>query len=756
MRSTTKEHEELLNVIDKVRSLGVGRFVDLPQIIVCGDQSSGKSSVLEAVSSIRFPVQANLCTRVATELILRRTSDARTVVSIVPSRDRSEEETEKLEKWGSTVNNTLDFAKLVNDAMAAMGVNRDSKRFGDDILRVEHSGPQQPNLTLVDLPGLFHAATQDQSSEDKKVVTKLVTSYMRKSRSIILAVITAKNDIAGQVVLDRIREIDPSGRRSMGVITKPDTLEGDDDRARFLKLAENKEIDFQLGWHVLRNRDPNMMNCSDEVRDRKEAEFFATGVWRSLPTPQVGIQPLVVKLDQILQSHILTELPGLIGDVEMGIDDCDSRLARLGDSRETLQQQKVYLLRISQTFSTLMKSAIDGIYNDAFFGSALTDEGYSKRLRAVVQNVLGDLARDRRVTGGTHEILDLKSVSPQEKDDYPIEITREDWLQKVQQLMKRTKGCELPGIFNPQIVSDLFYEQSQPWESAVDDYAALLVDAAKTAIDLIMETITDDTIGDGISGQILNPSMVNIRADLNDKIEEVLAPHKRGHPITYNHYLTDNIQKARQGRMKTQLLAKLKAHLSGMKTTFQGHLQAPHGNWSFDPEALVESLTQATEADMDRFACSEATDVMFAYYKVGATCDSRGNGYCLDRRLSFPLSPLLSIHLSATPQANLSALQQVARKKIVDDFSVLAIEECLLTKLPGLLSPEVIMELDDETIESIAAETEDSKTERARATEKLNGLRKTLDHLRRLSRHRRGGWSFLACCSPGSCADFCF
>ena len=70
----SKDHEELLNIIDKLRSQGISRYIDLPQLIVCGDQSSGKSSVLEAVSGLRFPTKDNLCTRFATELILRRVS----------------------------------------------------------------------------------------------------------------------------------------------------------------------------------------------------------------------------------------------------------------------------------------------------------------------------------------------------------------------------------------------------------------------------------------------------------------------------------------------------------------------------------------------------------------------------------------------------------------------------------------------------------------------------------------------------------
>ena len=68
----TAEHEELLNIIDTLRSQGVSYHVELPQIIVVGDQSSGKSSVLEAISGLRFPTKDILCTRFATELILRR------------------------------------------------------------------------------------------------------------------------------------------------------------------------------------------------------------------------------------------------------------------------------------------------------------------------------------------------------------------------------------------------------------------------------------------------------------------------------------------------------------------------------------------------------------------------------------------------------------------------------------------------------------------------------------------------------------
>ena len=97
----SKDHEELLNIIDHLRGQGISRYIDLPQLIVCGDQSSGKSSVLEAVSGLRFPTKDNLCTRFATELILRRGPENSVTVTIVPGDHRTDDERLKLQAFKS-------------------------------------------------------------------------------------------------------------------------------------------------------------------------------------------------------------------------------------------------------------------------------------------------------------------------------------------------------------------------------------------------------------------------------------------------------------------------------------------------------------------------------------------------------------------------------------------------------------------------------------------------------------------------------
>jgi hypothetical protein len=87
---------QLLDDIDKLRSHGISHLVALPQLVVCGDQSSGKSSVLEAISGIPFLTKDNLCTRFATEVVLRRTLDEQVSVTITPGPGREQNEAQKL------------------------------------------------------------------------------------------------------------------------------------------------------------------------------------------------------------------------------------------------------------------------------------------------------------------------------------------------------------------------------------------------------------------------------------------------------------------------------------------------------------------------------------------------------------------------------------------------------------------------------------------------------------------------------------
>lgn len=136
----SKDHGQLLDVINLLRSQGISRYVRLPQLNIYGDQSSGKSSVLEAVSGVRFPTKEHLCTRFATELVLRRDSTTNATVAIIPGAERSDEEKEKLLGFKAPTILIDDFPSLIDDAKKAMGLESSARAFSDNVLRVEISG----------------------------------------------------------------------------------------------------------------------------------------------------------------------------------------------------------------------------------------------------------------------------------------------------------------------------------------------------------------------------------------------------------------------------------------------------------------------------------------------------------------------------------------------------------------------------------------------------------------------------------------
>ncbi len=133
--------------------------------------------------------------------------------------------------------------------------NDDARAFAADVLSIEICGPGLPQLTLVDLPGLIHSRNKAQSQADVDFTRKLVKEYISNERTIILAVISAKNDYANQIILEHCRDTDPAGNRTLGIIIKPGFLKRDSENEQnWINLALNTDVKFERGWHFLKNR----------------------------------------------------------------------------------------------------------------------------------------------------------------------------------------------------------------------------------------------------------------------------------------------------------------------------------------------------------------------------------------------------------------------------------------------------------------------------------------------------------------------
>ncbi|KAE8335744.1 hypothetical protein BDV24DRAFT_179111 [Aspergillus arachidicola] len=671
----TKEQLELLDSIDTLRLQGISHYISLPQIIVCGDQSSGKSSVLEAISGVSFPVRSNLCTRFPTELVLRKSPQIGVSVSIVPHHSRTEAEQQSLSQFHEQLEGFDGLPRLIDNAKAIMGISTHGKAFSNDLLRVEVSGPDRPHLTIVDLPGLIHSETRQQSAADVKLVQDVVQSYMREPRSIILAVVSAKNDFANQIVLTLAREADRNGSRTLGVITKPDTLTpGSETEAMFVSLAKNQQVSFRHGWHVLKNQDSEKSNGTLTERDAEEEQFFAKGVWRDLPLSDVAIKPFRERLSKVLLGQIATELPSLIEEIQVQVGDCQRRLERLGRPRTTIAEQKYYLLHISQNFQNLVRAATEGTYNDPFFNSAQPTSGYSRRIRAVMQNLNQEFTE--KINSGGHYRQITEGGESEAVSRQQVLVTREEYIQHIQNVLKHTRGKELPGTFNPLIIGELFREQSSQWETIARGHVTTAWNIAKDFVRAVVLHIGDITTAKGLLREVVDPRFDQLLKDLQQRTSELLQPHQQGHPITYNHYFTENLQKARREAWGDSLSTII---CNFFDVSFLGTVSLDCS--SYNLRHLRDSILQSTESSMSRFAATEALECMLAYYKV-------------------------------------------ALKRFIDGVAIEVIETNLIKPLADMFAPLLVFDMADDLATRIAGESIENKSLRDQLSRKLHILRK--------------------------------
>ncbi|CAG9950824.1 unnamed protein product [Clonostachys rosea f. rosea IK726] len=169
----TLGNQDLLTKIDKLRETNVGAIIPLPQLIVVGDQSSGKSSVLESITGFSFPRDAGLCTRYATQITCVRQTLSKVSVSIIPRPDAEGPHKDRLTAFHRQLSqlNDGDLANMFDEANAAMGICMGTigdspalPAFSEDMLKIEISGPEQIHLTVIDVPGIFRVATPDDNT----------------------------------------------------------------------------------------------------------------------------------------------------------------------------------------------------------------------------------------------------------------------------------------------------------------------------------------------------------------------------------------------------------------------------------------------------------------------------------------------------------------------------------------------------------------------------------------------------------------
>ncbi|KAK4156647.1 P-loop containing nucleoside triphosphate hydrolase protein [Chaetomidium leptoderma] len=472
------DQRALLDLIDKLQFAQLDN-VKLPQIVVVGDQSAGKSSVLEAITGTPFPRDAGACTRFATEIRLRRAAQASITVSVIPDKNRTFAEQERLREFGGTVNTSMPFEQLMRSAVELIAPKNIPGRFAArDILVVDKRGPDMPLLTLVDLPGLVRNANNDQSLEDIKTIETLSDRYMKSSRTIILAVVGGNSDYVQAPILTKARHFDPNGSRTIGVLTKPDLTESIGLEDKFIDLVKNKDKrnDFRLGWYVLLNpgpREPGQPWPTAEERRRVESAFFNRGKWSSVSPSICGTGALMQKLSVQLQQHIGKHVHVLRKQVQKALDGCEAELKSLGDAKDTPEEMRTELVELFSESKELVIPAVYGFYKNPpkknFFRVTADPRGTpAQNLRARAAEENDRFAMRIRAHGRK---LSFSPSAPQGPGEAPDNnVKREFVSHEVGMLLRQIRGSEFPMDPKPRAVYMLFQSYSENWAKLAQEH----------------------------------------------------------------------------------------------------------------------------------------------------------------------------------------------------------------------------------------------------------------------------------------------
>ncbi|KAK2078512.1 hypothetical protein QBZ16_003352 [Prototheca wickerhamii] len=320
----------------------------LPKIVVIGGQSSGKSSVLEAVVGRDFlPRGTGIVTRRPLELQLetnpRKDEPEYGEFGHLPGKKFTDFEGIRREIEEETRRHTEKRGTIVSPVPMTLRI----------------VSPSLPALSLVDMPGLTKVPIDGQP---KSIVTELenmAREYVRHENVIILAVTPANADLATSDALRMAREVDPSGERTIGVLTKIDIM---DPGTNCRDVLEGSAYTLRNGWIGVVNRGQADINSRMDMSRARQRELdFFHGKPDYGGLNNVGTGYLSTELSQKLIASVRRQLPNISAFVNKQVSDLQRELEGMGGPAASSRGEMIHLvLTLCRKFETAFAKLIDG------------------------------------------------------------------------------------------------------------------------------------------------------------------------------------------------------------------------------------------------------------------------------------------------------------------------------------------------------------------------------------------------------------
>ncbi|NXC28504.1 MX protein, partial [Campylorhamphus procurvoides] len=323
-----------IDLVDSLRALGIEKDLSLPAIAVIGDQSSGKSSVLEALSGVALPRGNGIVTRCPLELKLKRLPDGQAWRGKICYRNVV-----------TDLQNASEVDKAIRHAQDIVAGPRGA--ISGELISLEIRSPDVPDLTLIDLPGIARVAVGDQPKDIGEQIKTLLKRIIGCKETINLVVVPCNVDIATTEALKMAQEVDPSGERTLGILTKPDLVDRGTEES-IIRIMQNKVIPLKKGYMIVRCRGQqdihNRLTLAAAIQ--QERNFFASHRHFStlMEEGKATIPHLSVKLTNELVKHIIKTLPVLESQIRETLHKTLQDLQKYNRSTPRTESEKMIFL----------------------------------------------------------------------------------------------------------------------------------------------------------------------------------------------------------------------------------------------------------------------------------------------------------------------------------------------------------------------------------------------------------------------------
>ncbi|XP_032132718.1 interferon-induced GTP-binding protein Mx1 isoform X1 [Sapajus apella] len=533
-----------IDLIDSLRALGVEQDLALPAIAVIGDQSSGKSSVLEALSGVALPRGNGIVTRCPLVLKLKKLVNEEEWKGKVSYQDFETEisDASEVEKEVNKAQNTI--------AGEGMGISH-------ELITLEISSRDVPDLTLIDLPGITRVAVGNQPADIGFKIKSLIKKYIQRQETISLVVVPSNVDIATTEALSMAQEVDPEGDRTIGILTKPDLVDkGTEDKV--VDVVRNLVFHLKKGYMIVKCRGQQEIQDQlslSEALEREKVFFEGHPYFRDLLEEGKATVPcLAEKLTSELITHICKSMPRLENQIKESHQKITEELQKYGVDIPEDENEKMFFL-------------IDKI------------NAFNQDIAAFIQGEETVGEEDVRLFTKLRNEFRKWSIVIEKN----FQASHEIMSRKIRKFENQYRGRELPGFVNYRTFETIVKQQIKALEEPA-------VDMLHTVTDMVRLAFTDVSIKNFEEffnlHRTAKSKIEDIRAEQERESEKQIRLHFQMEQIVYcqDQVYRGALQKVREKEMeeekksKKSLVTMMVEHSSAessMEEIFQ-HLMAYH------------------------------------------------------------------------------------------------------------------------------------------------------------------------------------